>query len=727
MKLAVFINGFMPGTPERLKAMIECLESAGHSVDTGDVVAVLAANGEELPELPSCVRVMRVAVKNAPEAGRPLPYLRDVLDAGAAVLDCDVFCYLNSDLLIDKADVRLLKSGVAKAYVLKSHEIDPCSFEDFERRCFLIDVDPRSGFDAVAFDRSWWREGGRRNFPEKFILGEWRWDSAYDAIVRSLPQGLSACGTYHRKHRSGWSSVSNGGSWTAKIWRNMGPKVIPPQEETEALPEVIVSGSPDLVPVWCEAWARSGNRNPVRFFADSTWGAEAWTACGRVGTVEDATAIYADVIRRMKPGAPQFKIGWMAKAEIMRQARSEWAVWIDHDVEVQGDIGPIVQYAMENAEWFASPVYESFCDEDLGKHVAQHGIIVYKPGHEKMKRWADYVPTQSDPNDEHNFMTCFGGYEAARREVLDLYRPEWYESRQTGEMPVRLEEAVPRLENSKATLVHWTSRELKAPMIRHLKSVESERTKLVRAEFRAVEAKTRDVVFVLGTGSKFNNAEMRYALRSIEKYCPWVRQVWVVGADPGFLNTAFVKYVPAADVHTHCKDANLIHKIETVCRMPELSEEFLVCSDDQIVTYSSSWEDFRPRYVKRWSEADAAWYEADSWKRNLRETLRRFGDGAYYIQPHMWSQMKKSLFLEMLKMCNYKDEKSVTIFSLYGNFALQQGASAPVENFEHEFCVGGELKPVRHVAYNDAAFGMPEFRDKLGELFPVICKYERGT
>jgi hypothetical protein len=250
---------------------------------------------------------------------------------------------------------------------------------------------------------------------------------------------------------------------------------------------------------------------------------------------------------------------------------------------------------------------------------------------------------------------------------------------------------------------------------------------LVRAEVRPMPERTRDAVFVLGTGSKFNNAEMRFALRSMAKYCPWVRQVWVVGADPGFLNAGTVKYIPAADVHTHCKDANLIHKIEAACLAPGMAEEFLICSDDQLVTYSSGWEDFRPRFVRRWREADAGWYEGEAWKRNLRETLRRFGDGAFYFQPHIWTPVKKSLFLDMPKMCNYKVEKSCTIFSLYGNFALQHGAEAPVENFEHDFSVDGAWRPVRHVAYNDGAFGKPEFRDRLSELFPAVCKYERGT
>ena len=200
----------------------------------------------------------------------------------------------------------------------------------------------------------------------------------------------------------------------------------------------------------------------------------------------------------------------------------------DHDVEVQGDIGPIVDYARENAEWFASPVYASFCHEDLTEHVAQHGIIVYKPGCEKMARWCEYVAGQGDPNDEHTFMRCFGGYEAAKKEVLDLYRPEWYESLQTGAMPIRYEEAVPRLQNSRSTLVHWTSRAMKAPMLEHLRR---EGRGTLPCEGRGTLPRTPcgevDAVYVLGTGSRSGNEELRLSLRSLAANCPWVRKAWV--------------------------------------------------------------------------------------------------------------------------------------------------------------------------------------------------------
>ena len=56
-----------------------------------------------------------------------------------------------------------------------------------------------------------------------------------------------------------------------------------------------------------------------------------------------------------------------------------------------------------------------------------------------------------------------------------------------------------------------------------------------------------DVFYVLGSGSKWKNNELRYSLRSLEKYCKNVGQVYVIGENPGFLSDK-VKYIKATDI-----------------------------------------------------------------------------------------------------------------------------------------------------------------------------------
>ena len=56
-----------------------------------------------------------------------------------------------------------------------------------------------------------------------------------------------------------------------------------------------------------------------------------------------------------------------------------------------------------------------------------------------------------------------------------------------------------------------------------------------------------DVFYVLGSGSKWQNNEIRYSLRSLEKYAHNVGQVYVIGEKPSFISDK-VKYIKATDI-----------------------------------------------------------------------------------------------------------------------------------------------------------------------------------
>ena len=45
-----------------------------------------------------------------------------------------------------------------------------------------------------------------------------------------------------------------------------------------------------------------------------------------------------------------------------------------------------------------------------------------------------------------------------------------------------------------------------------------------------------DILYCLGEGSKWNNNELRYSLRSLEKFGKNVGNIYVVGYDPGILS-----------------------------------------------------------------------------------------------------------------------------------------------------------------------------------------------
>ena len=114
-----------------------------------------------------------------------------------------------------------------------------------------------------------------------------------------------------------------------------------------------------------------------------------------------------------------------------------------------------------------------------------------------------------------------------------------------------------------------------------------------------------DVVYVLGDGSKYKNLEIKISITSMLKFCShWINEIYVVGDNSGIKNPK-VHHIYAPDVSRSNKDANIIYKLNMAMqRIPKLSENFLFCSDDILVTRKSDWEDFMPRQVFEYNQND---------------------------------------------------------------------------------------------------------------------------
>lgn len=86
-----------------------------------------------------------------------------------------------------------------------------------------------------------------------------------------------------------------------------------------------------------------------------------------------------------------------------------------------------------------------------------------------------------------------------------------------------------------------------------------------------------DIVYILGNGSISNNDELRYSMRSLERYCLDLGNIFVVGEQPEFISD---------DNHIIAEDKfkkpwqNALHKIRTACADERVSEEFLLMNDD---------------------------------------------------------------------------------------------------------------------------------------------------
>ena len=87
------------------------------------------------------------------------------------------------------------------------------------------------------------------------------------------------------------------------------------------------------------------------------------------------------------------------------------------------------------------------------------------------------------------------------------------------------------------------------------------------------------------------------------KFCqPWLGNIYVVGESPKIRNPR-VKHIYCPDITKGNKDANIIHKLYVaIQKIPSLSDNFLFCSDDILVTKPTKWSDFHPMYVFEYNQ-----------------------------------------------------------------------------------------------------------------------------
>jgi hypothetical protein len=223
--------------------------------------------------------------------------------------------------------------------------------------------------------------------------------------------------------------------------------------------------------------------------------------------------------------------------------------------------------------------------------------------------------------------------------------------------------------------------------------------------------------------------EIEYVIQSLKRYCSkWLGRIFVVGSEPPEEIKDFVIHIPCDNPYTHCKDANIIHKVRYACEnIHDLSDEFLMISDDQIVTKESSWEDMKPRIVRKFSDWSIERWEknrkVDFWHECLYNTLNLFPkDRSCFWEPHIWSPINKHKFLEMCEKYDYEHRYDCIIFSLYYNFIEQE----IVRGFDHLHLENSKAKKKinaldidivpRHLSWADTAFSEKRFRNMLDEI-----------
>lgn len=235
-----------------------------------------------------------------------------------------------------------------------------------------------------------------------------------------------------------------------------------------------------------------------------------------------------------------------------------------------------------------------------------------------------------------------------------------------------------------------------------------------------------DVVIPLSNGSYWEDNELRYCLRSLEKNLSDLDNVYILGHCPEW--TKNVVSIPIGDPYSmENKGANIINKLTLICISNGISDNFLFVSDDQVLLKPISSKDIKTYYVYDLSDfnftgGNKFWMEC---LKNTRDTLMKEGKTCYSFEPHTPVIINKNKFKEVMSRYGWIETLYPTL-SLYYNNIIKKPQQLPdnYRVFYNQLYADLSLMEGKTwLGYCDLGLSQG-LQKKLGELFPKKSKYE---
>lgn len=242
-----------------------------------------------------------------------------------------------------------------------------------------------------------------------------------------------------------------------------------------------------------------------------------------------------------------------------------------------------------------------------------------------------------------------------------------------------------------------------------------------------------DIVYPLGTGSGWNNAEIRYSLRAIERNLKGYGNIIIVGQCPDFIDKSKVIYIPCDDPLHSNADGNIALKVLKACNDKRVSDDFLFINDDHIINKPLEASQMGFYHKGNFADyADSFWHDGLH-RRRLRRTfevLREKGCSTFHFDLHVPILINKEQFVKTVPNFNFQDDIGYTMKSIYANPVVPDNkkefiGSLKRKIFRHKTLdeIQEIFKMAHFISYNDQGLN-GALKYFLALYLPEISKYE---
>lgn len=176
-----------------------------------------------------------------------------------------------------------------------------------------------------------------------------------------------------------------------------------------------------------------------------------------------------------------------------------------------------------------------------------------------------------------------------------------------------------------------------------------------------------DVFYILGDGSLYNNQELRYSLRSLEKYDKGIGLVYIIGKCPDFINRQEVGWIDIQDVSN--PRFNHWWKVHNALKNNAfLTKDVLLMYDDIFITKPTNFNKY-PYYYSGVLYAQTEINRYHLSKQKTKNFLSTIGYTVLDFENHCPIRYNKYKFLKMEDIFSgLKDDiVGLSVRSVYGN------------------------------------------------------------
>lgn len=238
-----------------------------------------------------------------------------------------------------------------------------------------------------------------------------------------------------------------------------------------------------------------------------------------------------------------------------------------------------------------------------------------------------------------------------------------------------------------------------------------------------------DIVYILGSGSKWNDNELRYSLRSLKNLDFLPGKVVIIGECPDWINKLTVRHIKFEEVSA-VPAINAREKIRAAVKSPVVSTEFLLMNDDFFFT--KPWKTI-PVYAKQPLEFFLNDYpNGDGWYydclKNTYEALREKGichpwDYTMHFPYVIYKPDAHTVFDEM------KEVGRTMLFRLYYlNMQYRGDVTAVGHDGDFKAVRTEQIKKIAEkrgfFSCDDGSVNDPDFRLWIDTLYSEPSKYE---